>query len=140
MSGWHLAHLILLGLWGGVVLAEGIIEVVGRRDEASTAAAAQMHYWTDLLLELPLLAGVITTGVVLAWTTPLTTLHWIKIACGAAAIGVNLWCIPVVLRRHRQVAHATADATLAETGRVFLAIKLGVPPGLVALWLGFRLL
>ncbi len=139
MTAWHLAHLLALGLWGGVVLAEGIIEQVGRRDAAHTAAAARMHYWTDLLLELPLLAVIIGTGVVLAWNVPLTGLHWLKIACAVFAIGVNVWCIGVVLRRQRTVGSASHQTTLADTSRVFLAIKLGLPPGLVALWLGFYL-
>jgi hypothetical protein len=58
----------------------------------------------------------------------------------ARALGVNLWCAGVVVRRRRELGRVTPDVTRRETDRVLLSVKLGVPPALVAPYLGFRLI
>jgi hypothetical protein len=101
VTGWHQAHLVVLGLWGGIVLAEAVLEVVARRDPAHARTAAVVHFWIDLLCEGPVLVALLVTGGVLALRMPLTALHWAKIGCAILALGVNVWCIGVVLRRYR---------------------------------------
>jgi hypothetical protein len=125
----HLAHLVLLSMWAGIVVAETVVEVVGRRH---VEAAALMHYWIDLLLELPVIAGVLTTGTLLtlrAW--PLSTLHQLKIAAGLIAVGANLYCaVAVVQRRHAR-----------DMSRYRLRIQLslaGAPFALAAAYIGLR--
>lgn len=139
MEAWRIAHLWVLAMWAGLVAGEGVMEIVARRDEAFAAVVARMHLWIDVFVEVPLLAAVVATGAVLLVGTPLTALHYVKIAFGLFAIGVNLWCTGVVVRRHRVAAVAGAATMRAESDRIFLAIKLGLPAALVALWLGFRL-
>ena len=139
MTGWHLAHLIALGLWGGIVLAEGVVEVIGTRSRAGAKVAAEVHHWIDLCCEAPVLLGVLLTGAVLAWTIPETPLHWVKLALGLFAVGVNFWCLGVVVRRHRRFEASSDAEVAAETRRVFLAIKLGLPAASAALYLGLRL-
>jgi hypothetical protein len=133
MDPLHVWHLILLALWGGIVLAEVVVELVGR-DEAHVAAAATMHYWIDLLLELPVIAGILATGTVLAvraW--PLDRLHWLKIGAGLLAIAANLFCALVVVKRR----HAKADARAAYRRPIFLSLT-GLPFGVLALYVGLR--
>jgi hypothetical protein len=101
MDPWHTAHLLSLGLWGGLVAAEGVVELTPRTDD-ELRFAATLHYWMDVLLELPLLAAVLVTGAVLtaaAW--PLSPLHGVKIAAGLTAVGANLWCVAHVIARRR---------------------------------------
>ena len=135
MSPLHDAHLVLLSLWGGFVLAEGVVELAAR-DDASRRAAARLHYWMDVLVELPLLAGVLATGGLLAARSwPLTRLHWIKVAAGLAAVAMNLFCVAHVVARQRR---AGDPAALRRHGRfVKLAAGLGLPFALVAATLGF---
>jgi len=136
MTAEHIAplvHLVLLGLWGGVVAAEMVVEDLGRRNQELQAPAARFHYWIDLLVELPLLIGVTGSGLVLAalrW--PLSGLHWIKIVLACVAIGANLICVAVVLRRHKQQEHAL-------TRKLFVLVGVGLPAALVAATLGFIL-
>lgn len=139
MTGWHVAHLIALGLWGGIVLAEGVLEAIGTRDRARARVVAEAHYWIDLCCEGPVLAAVLLTGAVLAWSLPLSALHWTKISLGVFAVGVNLWCLGVVVRRHRSFEASSEAVVAGETRRVFFAIKLGLPAALGALYLGLRL-
>jgi len=128
-----LAHLILLALWAGVVAAELVLEDLGRRNRELRAPAARIHLWIDLLVELPLVLGVLASGVVLAalrW--PLSPVHWAKIALAAVAIVANLICIALVIRRHRRQAHGL-------TRRLIPLVAVGLPAALLAAGLGFAL-
>lgn len=128
-----LVHLMLLSLWGGVVAAEMVVEDLGRRHAELQAPAARFHYWIDLLVELPLLLGVTGSGLLLAamrW--PLSGTHWLKIALAVVAIGANLICVGVVLRRHTRQEHAL-------TRRLFMLVGVGLPAALAAAVLGFML-
>ncbi len=140
MDGWHIAHLVALGLWGGIVLAESVLEAVGLRDRAHTEVAARVHYWIDLFCEVPVLVAVVVTGTVLMLQVPLTTLHYLKIGCGLFAVGVNLWCVKVVVRRYQLLGANNSADLVRETRRVFVAIKLGGPAAMVALYLGLRMM
>ena len=101
MEPLHLAHLIALGVWLGVVITEVLFEFAGS-DPDSLRAAARFHYNVDKYGELPILVGVLVTGTLLtarAW--PLTPLHVIKIATSLVAVGSALICVRWVFRRRR---------------------------------------
>src|SRR5687768_13583126 len=101
MTQLELAHLAFIFLWGGVVLAEIVMEGVAlRRDELETPA--KLHFWIDVLVELPLLALVLVTGALLvqrAW--PLSPLLQAKVIAGLVAVSMNLYCMAVVVLRYR---------------------------------------
>lgn len=124
MEPLHLAHLIFVAAWAGLVAAEFVVEIVGKGD-----AAVKIHYWLDLTLELPLLVGVLATGALLTWRAwPPSTLHWVKIGCALAAVGINLYCVGMVILRYR-----TGDAKYQQ--RVMWS-GAGAPFGLVAAYIG----
>jgi hypothetical protein len=101
MEPFHVAHLVVLGMWLGVVMTEVLFEFAGS-DPDSLRAAARFHYIVDKFGELPILVGVLVTGTILAvraW--PLTPLHVIKIAASLVAVGSALICtLWVFQRRH----------------------------------------
>jgi hypothetical protein len=134
MEPWHLAHLAALASWGGLVAAEGVVELAPRTDD-ERRYAAKLHYWMDLVIELPLLGAVLLTGATLAaraW--PLSLVGWVKIGAGLVAIGANLWCVTHVVARHRQGRDAEP---LHRHGRaVRIAASVGLPFAAVALYLG----
>jgi hypothetical protein len=135
-----MVHLIVLSLWGGVVATEAVIEVYPFRKPELHAPAIRFHYWIDLLVELPLVLGVIATGVALALSVgTLTGLHVVKILLGAAAVGVNLFCIVVVVRRGRGLDHGDAEEPLWRASRVVLmCFAAGLIAAAGAATLGFR--
>jgi hypothetical protein len=101
MEPLHVAHLIVLAAWLGVVITEVLFEFAGS-DPDSLRAAARFHYTVDKYGELPILAGVVVTGAILtvrAW--PLTPLHIIKIAASLVAVGASLICVLWVFQRRR---------------------------------------
>ena len=101
MEPLHVAHLIVLGMWLGVVITEALFEFAAS-DAESLRAAARFHYNVDKFGELPVLFAVLVTGTLLAvraW--PLTSLHFIKIVASLVAVGSNLICTLWVFQRRR---------------------------------------
>ncbi|MSP60344.1 MAG: hypothetical protein EXR72_08380 [Myxococcales bacterium] len=135
MDPLHLVHLVLIGLWGGLVLAESVIEL-GGSDEGMLRAAARLHYWTDLLFEVPILLGVLVTGAWLsARSWPLTQLHYIKIGAALIAIAGNLYAAALVIARRR---HLDDLAALRVYRRRIRRTGAALPFALLALYLGLR--
>lgn len=135
-----MVHLMVLSLWGGVVATEAVIEVAPFRRPELHAAAIRFHYWIDLLVELPLVLAVIATGVTLALSVEtLSSLHIVKILLGSAAVGVNLFCIFVVVKRGRWLEHGETEEPLWRASRVVLAcFAAGLLAAAGAATLGFR--
>lgn len=101
MEPLHLAHLILLGMWLGLVITEVLFEFAAS-DAESLRAAARFHYKVDKYGELPILVAVLVTGTILAvraW--PWTPLHFIKIAASLIAVGCALICVLWVFQRRQ---------------------------------------
>lgn len=133
-------HLIMLSMWGGVVATEAVIEVFPFQQRELHASTIRFHYWIDLLVELPLVLGVIATGVVLFFLTDtVTPFHLVKIGLGGAAVAVNLFCIVVVVRRGKRLARHPDDPSLWHSSKTVLAcFGLGLLCAAGAATLGFR--
>lgn len=133
MEPFHLAHLIVLGMWLGVVVTEVLFEFTAS-DAQSLRAAARFHYTVDKFGELPILFAVLVTGTILAvraW--PLTPLHFIKIAASLVAVGANLICTVWVFQRRRI---EDVNVLLGFRRRIWSLAAVGVAFGTVALYLG----
>ena len=101
MEPFHVAHLVVLAMWLGVVITEVLFEFAAS-DAESLRAAARFHYNVDKFGELPILVAVLVTGTILtvrAW--PFTPLHVIKFAASLIAVGAALFCVLWVFRRRR---------------------------------------
>jgi O-antigen/teichoic acid export membrane protein len=129
----HAVHLLVVGMWAGLVGAEVILEWVCK-DGPPARTAAEVHYWIDLLVEAPLVLAVTATGGLLLldrWP-PGPALAW-KLALGAVPIVSCTFSIVFVLQRHRRLDD---PAALATGRRRVLLSALAVGPGLAALYLG----
>lgn len=133
MEPLHVAHLLVLGIWLGIVTTEALFEFSGS-DADSLRAAARFHYTVDMFGELPVLAAVIITGVLLVSRVGvLTPLHYIKIAASLVAIGSNLICAVWVVQRRRIVDE---QALLAYRRKIWGTAAVGVVFGTAALVIG----
>ncbi len=97
-----LIHLIFVGVWLGCVITEALFERAllgqGRAQELILVA---LHKRVDFLLEIPaFLIVMVTGGMLLAGAPPSPLLH-LKIGFGLLAIGTNIYCVLLVLRRAR---------------------------------------
>ena len=133
MDPLHVAHLMALGIWLGIVVTEALFEFSGS-DPDSLRAAARFHYTVDMYGELPVLAAVVVTGVLLVGQVgPLTPLHYIKIAASLVAITSNLVCaVWVVQRRHIE----DAQVLRAYRRKIWSVAAIGVVFGTAALAIG----
>ena len=136
MSGLHLAHLLLLGMWAGLVFAEVIVELLPRTHPELWPAAIRFHFWMDLLVEAPILFGVVTTGALLLMHGPIDPALAVKSAAGLLAVGANATCIVVVVRRARSRTDAARVRRLS--AGVLATALLGIPCALVAFILGLQ--
>ena len=133
MEPFHVAHLVVLGMWLGVVMTEVLFEFAGS-DPDSLRAAARFHYIVDKFGELPILVGVLVTGTILAvraW--PLTPLHLIKIAASLIALGCALVCMLWVFRRR---GIEDADVLLGLRRRIWSLAAVAAVFATPALYLG----
>jgi hypothetical protein len=135
MSSRHVAHLVLLGMWAGLVLAETVIEFGPRVRPELWPASARFHFWMDMLIEAPILIGVVVTGTLLLLRVPLDAALAVKSAAGLLAVGANAACMVVVVRRARPGVDAAEARRLS--AQVVATALLGLPCALAALVLGW---
>lgn len=140
MNGWLFVHILALGVWLGCITIEAILETFAHRDAALRAGVARIHFWIDMLAEVPAFTLVAVSGAMLLQPGLMQGHYALMVVAGSFAIAVNLLCVlPVVRRRH--VANASADpATDTHLGKqtrwIFVAFAAGLPFGLAALYGG----
>lgn len=133
MDGLAAAHLVVLGLWAGVVAVEVLFELGGFFGRYPAELVADLHRRTDRILEGPLLIAVVTTGLLLWQRSGWSPALWPKVGFGLAAVASNVVCVAFVERRAR-----TGTPTPAQTRLIMATAAPGFPFAAAALWLGGR--
>jgi hypothetical protein len=129
----HVAHLVALGVWLGIVITEVLFEFAGS-DAESLRAAARFHYNVDKFGELPILLAILVTGTILtvrAW--PLTPLHLVKIGTSLIAVGCAFVCTLWVFARRRI---EDVNVLLAYRRRIWALAAVAAVVAAPALYLG----
>ncbi len=131
----HVLHFVVVAAWFGVVGVEFVMEIVPLRRPDLGPAVAVLHYWVDLIVELPLIVAVTATGFLILSGRPRCSPDdarlLVKLLGAAVALGANLVCVALVVWRHR----GRVDA-IEKRSRWVRATGIGIPGGLVALYLG----
>ncbi len=122
----------MLELWGGVVLAESVLELFARARPELRRAVATLHYCVDLFVELPLLAAVVGSGAALLRGRVLDGALAVKVAFGLAAVAANAVCVGLVIARHR----GTEEGLARRSRVIVLTAVAGLPCAAVAFFLG----
>jgi len=99
------------------------------------------HYWIDLLIEIPLIIGVITTGIIMigygAGRAP--SFH-MKLTFAIIAILMNLVCIFAVIKRRRALVNNSDEKILCRWSRiVWITALIGTPAAVITVVLGFSM-
>lgn len=133
MEPFHVAHLVALSVWLGVVISEVLFEFAGS-DAASLRAAARFHYNVDKFGELPILLAILVSGAILtvrAW--PMTPLHLVKIGASLIAMSCAFVCTLWVFERRRI---EDPDALLGFRRRIWTLAAVAAVFATPALYIG----
>ena len=132
-------HIIFLAFWAGLVAAESVMELIGRRNPEIENHVARIHFYIDMIFEGPVLLAVLITGGMMVSQLPMTTLLAVKVAAGLTAVMANIVCLFFVVARKRALdTGANEDKIKKLTTWIFVTPLPGFPAAALALLIGFR--
>jgi hypothetical protein len=118
-------HLSFIAIFIGMYMVEAVIELYpafSKGDVALHHGTIRLHFWIDILVELPVMSVVIATGITMAvLVDKLTALHIVKISSVAMFVLIAVWCPVNVIRRHIQLKNNEPEETLRKTSKVIIA-------------------
>ncbi len=125
------AHLFLVAIFCGIYLVESVVEFYpyfGKyQDRERLIGTIRIHYWVDLIVELPIAIGIGLTGIALViMTESLSTLQIVKIALGGAFLTVGITCIREVVLRYRALQANAPGAQLVTHSRRVIQIAAAI--------------
>lgn len=135
------AHILFLGLWGGLVAVEIAFEAQVFRGRMDAKSVAALHRITDRFIELPVLVAVLLSGWLLWKQTGFDHALLPKVVFGLGAVFANVVCYVVVEMRASAALH-TGDSDDGELKlrRLSIILVSTITPGIlsagVALFLG----
>lgn len=135
------AHIIFLGLWGGLVVTEIVFEAQMFRGKLDEKAIAGLHRITDRFIELPVLVAVLVTGWLLWKQTGFDQQLLPKVLFGLGAVLANVICYIIVELRASEALRATAAGQGGvRLRKLSIALAMTIAPGVLlafaALFLG----
>jgi len=136
-------HLCFVAAFLGLYLCEVVVEASHSKDELHPIAI-RVHYLLDLFVEIPLVSGILVSGIVLAvLAEELTAPHIWLIACGTIAALACPFCFFRFVRTRK---HLIEQDPIDREALVRIRNRFGIfsfavlnPPLLVALVVGFWL-
>lgn len=99
MSPILVVHVLAAGLWLGCLATEIAFEKAMESDPTARDFVSRLHDRVDRWVEGPAFVVVAATGVWLALHAAWTPLLIAKVAIGATAVGLNVWCLKIVFDR-----------------------------------------
>jgi hypothetical protein len=136
-----LLHLLAVGIWIGCIAVETVVEVSGDYGDEQAFLPAKLHRSIDIFVEIPVLALLFITGLLLIDWNTLGGLLLVKVLCGTGAILANLACAVVVFRRKRWADLRDTDSIARENRYLAILSALFFPLSLAALSIGiYRIL
>ncbi|MBW2271337.1 MAG: hypothetical protein JRH16_22525 [Deltaproteobacteria bacterium] len=123
-------HLLAAGAWLGCVLVEAVVESMQSSDSSVRRIVADLHYRTDLLVEIPLIALVVITGV--AQFDPMRFSGWyaLKVVLGSITVVSNLYCVLPVMRRQRAAQAGRWEEATRQDQLMLKAGYIVIPSGI----------
>ncbi len=137
-------HLTFVAAFIGLYLCEGVLETYGFYKKEFSHSAIRCHYLLDTFVELPLITGVIISGITMAILVgKFSGFHFALIICG---LTTALYCPFCFLRytrpRNREINKETPDEEFLAARFKKCIIMTNIifhPAFLAALILGFWL-
>ena len=125
-------HVMALGLWGGCVAVEMLLERSARSDPGLRAQVARYHDAIDRFIEIPILIAVLVTGVALLDLERLHGWYLVLVVSGSTAVLVNFLCVVPVVRRKRAVDAGDMSRVDVESRWILRAFWTGASAASIA--------
>jgi len=96
-------HLCFVAAFLGCFLCEAVAESYGSPNERHPIGI-RIHYLIDIFVEIPLMIGILVTGIILAVLVDhLSTLHIVLIACGILTVIACISSFYLFVRTRKRV-------------------------------------
>ena len=97
-------HLCFVAAFLGLYFSEAIVEGYAAQKNELHPVAIRYHYLMDMFVELPLMLGVLVSGIgLLILIDELTTFHLVLIACGTFCVLFCPFCFFRYVRTRRRI-------------------------------------
>ena len=118
-------HVFVLGLWGGCVAVEMLLESAARSQPELRVQVARYHAAIDHLIEIPILIAVLVTGLLLLRVELLHGWYLVLVTSGSTAVFINFLCVISVMRRRRAADAGEMSRVDGESRWIFRAFFAG---------------
>ena len=125
-------HVLALGLWGGCVAVEMLLESSARSDPGLRVQVARYHDTIDRYIETPILIAVLVTGLLLLHWELLQGWYLVLVVSGSTAVLINFLCVIPVVRRKRAVDAGDMSRVDADSRWIFRAFWTGASAAAIA--------
>lgn len=120
-------HILVIGLWGGCVAVEMLLERSARSNPRLAESVARYHDSIDRFIEIPILIAVLVTGLLLVRWELLHGWYLVLVLSGSTAVFINFLCVIPVMRRRRAVDAGDQLRVDADSRWIFRAFWTGAP-------------
>ena len=125
-------HVLALGLWGGCVAVEMLLEGSASSDPGLRPQVARYHDTIDRFVEIPILIAVLVTGLLLLRWEQLHGWYLVLILSGSTAVLINFLCVIPVVRRKRAADAGDMVRVDSDSRWIFRAFWTGAPAAALA--------
>lgn len=137
-TGWHIAHIAFLSAWCSLAMAKIILKIAARLDFDLKKTVACFHYYFDLFIEIPLLIGILVTGIFLISSAKAHFDLFIKIGFSLISIFINFLCAMLVIKRWRIIRHHPNSEKEELLSRWIQRAGIAIPFTLIAFYIGAK--
>ena len=125
-------HVFVLGLWGGCVAVEMLLEISARSDPRLRVQVARYHDTIDRFIEIPILIAVLVTGLLLLHWELLQGWYLVLVVSGSTAVLINFLCVIPVVRRKRAADAGDMSRVDTDSRWILRAFWTGSPAAALA--------
>lgn len=119
-----LLHFFFIAAFLGLYFVEVVFELYSyfnKSDSELFRSVIRIHYWVDILVEIPLAGGIIVAGIIMAVLMgSLTTLHLIKIGAAFCWVFFGCICIWNVIQRYRLLQTGSPNELLMKKSNIII--------------------
>lgn len=105
-----------------------MVETILENSRFARELAPPLHDIIDRWVEVPAFSMVLISGLWMLDIHRMSGLYALKVTCGLIAVGMNIYCFPLVLRRKRAADKGDKELVKKYSRQIFLRRSLAFQP------------